>query len=157
MGSTRSNWTASVSPGAAPSTKNGPVCGLPPSVICVSVWSQPPESTHHVRTVSPLSTRRTGSCEPIGMWKCVGSKSCVATRQHLLQVLVAAAAEADEDIRLFELARARERVRRLQCGDDPLGARQRAERVERFLVGRADVFGPAAVAEERVLRADARV
>ena len=52
---------------------------------------------------------------------------------------------------------ARERVRRLERRDDPLGPRQPAERGERLLVGRADVLGAAGVAQERVLGADARV
>ena len=39
----------------------------------------------------------------------------------------------------------------------PSLACQRAERVERLLVGRADVLGPAVVAEERVLGADAGI
>ena len=67
--------------------------------------------------------------------------------EHLGQVLVAAAAEADEDQLRVELARARERVRRLERRDDPLGAREVAERGERLLVGRADVLGAAGVAQ----------
>ena len=51
----------------------------------------------------------------------------------------------------------RERVRRLERRDDPLGAREPLEGVERLLVGAGDVLGPARVAQERVLGADAGV
>ena len=81
----------------------------------------------------------------------------VEVEQHFGEVLVAAAGEADEDQLRVELAGARERVRRLERRDDALGAREVAERGERLLVGRADVLRAAAVAEERVLRADAGI
>ena len=56
LGQSRSKRTSSVSPGCAPSTKNGPVCGLPPGWICSRRWSRPPASTHHVSIVSPSAT-----------------------------------------------------------------------------------------------------
>src|SRR5215208_2523083 len=130
----RSRCTASVSPGAAPSTKNGPVWGFPPSVTSSPAASYPEESTHQVCTVSPLATCSTGSCDPIVTWKCSGSKSCVAMRQHLREILVAAAAEADDDVRLLQLARASKRVRRLERRNDPFGARQNTEGIERLVV-----------------------
>src|SRR4051794_7797870 len=56
-----------------------------------------------------------------------------------------------------DVERTREGVRRLQRRDDPLGLREPLERGERLLVGAGEVDGAALVAEERVLRPDARV
>src|SRR5689334_23353582 len=99
--------------------------------------------------------RSTGSCEPSVTWKTVGSKSCVAVSQHLFQILVASAAEAHEHERLVELARPRQRMCRLESGDDPLAARELAKGLQRLLVGRANVLGAAAVAQRGVLGPDA--
>src|SRR6266849_551446 len=78
-------------------------------------------------------------------------------RQHLGEVLVAAAAEADEDQLRVELPGARERVRRFERGDDPLGACEVAERLERLRVGCPHILRPADVPKVRVLWADARI
>mmetsp|Transcript_3996 Transcript_3996/g.12089 ORF Transcript_3996/g.12089 Transcript_3996/m.12089 type:complete len:551 (+) Transcript_3996:487-2139(+) len=77
-------------------------------------------------------------------------------------VLVAAAAEVDDDV----LARAEalghldgegDGVRGLERGDDPFGPRELRERGERLVVRDGLVDRAAAVLEERVLGADARV
>ena len=107
--------------------------------------------------MSPLATRRAGSCDPSDTWNTVGSNSCLATGEHLLEVLVAAAAQTHEHVRLVELARPRECVRRLERGDDSLASRQRAKRLERLFVRRAQVLRAPAVPQRRVLGADARI
>src|SRR6266481_2947901 len=78
-------------------------------------------------------------------------------RQHLSEVLVATAAEPDEDQLRVELPGARERVRRLERGDDPLGAGEVAERLERLRVVCPHILRSADVPKVRVLRADARI
>ena len=78
-------------------------------------------------------------------------------REHLGEILVAAAREADDDELGVEVERARERVRALERGDDPLGLGEPVERGERLLVGARHVRGAAGVAERGVLGADARV
>src|SRR5436853_6637444 len=70
--------------------------------------------------------------------------------QNLGEVLVASSRQADEDQLGVELLRARERVRRLERRDDPLGARKAAERSECLVVGAANVLRAAAVAQERM-------
>ena len=78
-------------------------------------------------------------------------------RQNLLEVLVAAAGEAEQHELLLELGDPRERVGGLERGNDSLGARQAAEGGERLLVGGGDVLGAAVVAQRGVLRARAGV
>ena len=56
--------------------------------------------------------------------------------ERLVEVLVAAAREADDDHVALELGRAGERVGGLERGDDPLRLGQPAEGVERLVVGR---------------------
>jgi hypothetical protein len=68
FGVSRSSVTSRTSPGSAPSTKNGPVWGLPRAVTSSPVWSRPSASTVVVAIVSPLATRSTGSWEPIVVW-----------------------------------------------------------------------------------------
>src|SRR5215467_10369834 len=77
--------------------------------------------------------------------------------QHLGEVLVAAAAEPDEDQVGIQIPGAGERVCRLERGEDALGAGQLLECGERLLVRRDAVLRPSGVTEEGVLRADARV
>ncbi len=77
--------------------------------------------------------------------------------EHDAEVLVPAAREPDEDHVAVEVERARERVRGLERGDDPFALGQQVEGGERLLVGRGHVLGPAGVAQEGVLGADARV
>ena len=54
---------------------------------------------------------------------------------------------------LGELQRVRERVRGFERAEDALALGQRLERGERLGVGRADIFGAAAVLQMRMLRA----
>jgi hypothetical protein len=54
------NLTTRVSPGIAPSMKNGPVTGLPPIDLRAEFSSMPKASTLFVFTVSPGKIRRTG-------------------------------------------------------------------------------------------------
>src|SRR5689334_13211639 len=77
--------------------------------------------------------------------------------QDFLEILVAAAAQADEDELLVELAGARERVCRLERGDDALAPREVAERGERLLVSCAHVVGATRIPEERMLGAHTRI
>ena len=77
--------------------------------------------------------------------------------QHLGEVLVAAAAEPDEDQLGVEVACAGERVRRLERGEDALRPGEILERRERLFVRRGEVLRPAGVAQEGVLRADAGI
>src|SRR5579884_2943191 len=77
--------------------------------------------------------------------------------EDLGEVLVAAAAQAHEDQLRVQVAGARERVRRLEGRDDPLGPGEVGERLQRLLVGRDAVLGAPGVAQERVLRPDARI
>ena len=79
-----------------------------------------------------------------------------------LQVLVAAAGEADEhDLVLAQLRRqlldVGDGVRRLEGGDDALGAAQTLERRQRLVVRNRLVAGALAGLEVGVLRADAGV
>src|SRR6185295_11026720 len=97
------------------------------------------------------------SCEPSETWKTVGSKSCVATREHLLEILVAAPAEAYEHVCLVALTSPRQGVSRFERRDDPFGPRQRAERLERLPVGRADILRAPAVPQRGVLGPDTGV
>ena len=78
-------------------------------------------------------------------------------REHLGEVLVAAAGEADDDELGVELGDTRERVRRLERRDDALRSREPPERRERLFVRRADVACAARVAQVRVLGPDAGV
>jgi hypothetical protein len=55
-----SKRTASVSPGSAPSTKKGPVWGLPRSATRCLCWSWPRASMVVVSTVSPEAMWSTG-------------------------------------------------------------------------------------------------
>ena len=48
-------------------------------------------------------------------------------------------------------------MRRLERRDDPLGAREPLEGVERFRVRARQILRPSGVAQERVLRTDARI
>src|SRR5207302_3281229 len=73
LGLSRSKVTESMSPGSAPSTKNGPVCGLPRSVTCFPVASIPRASTVVVITVLPEAMVRTGACVPMEVWYTRGS------------------------------------------------------------------------------------
>lgn len=79
-----------------------------------------------------------------------------------MHVLVAAAGQAHHDhgVRAelpADLERAGQRVRGLDRRDDALGAAQQRERVHRLGVGDLAVLGAAAVAQPRVLGADAGV
>src|SRR2546430_8208383 len=74
--------------------------------------------------------------------------------EGLVEVLVAAAGQADEHEVGVELRRACERMRGLEGGDDPLLLRQPAERVQRLLVARAEVLHAARVAQRSMLLAD---
>src|SRR5207247_4074558 len=85
------------------------------------------------------------------------ARSRESPRENLLEILVAAAGEADEHELLLEIGDAGQRVRGLQRGQDALGAGEAAERGEGLLVGGVEVLGAAAVAQERMLRARARV
>ncbi len=84
------------------------------------------------------------------------------TSPAVCDVLVAAAAEVDQDDRVgselaAELQRAGEGVRGLDGRDDALGAAEQAQRLHRLGVGGREVGRPADVGEVRVLGADARV
>src|SRR4051794_7966668 len=57
-------------------------------------------------------------------WCSAGSRARLQGVQRLRQILVAPAAEADEDQLFVELAGPRERVGRLEGGDDALRARE---------------------------------
>src|SRR5690242_10701182 len=76
-------------------------------------------------------------------------------RERLGEILVAAAGQTDEDELGVELAGARERVRRLERRDDPLGAGELAEGGEGLVVGRTEILRSADVPKVRVLRPDA--
>src|SRR5438067_6027113 len=78
-------------------------------------------------------------------------------RQDFCEVFVAPAAEADEHMFLAELACARERMRRLERGDDPFAACQVAECGQGILVRGAHVLGTSAVAQPRVFGSDAGI
>ena len=64
LGVTACRVTASASPGSAPSTWKGPVCGLPRGVTGSPAASWPCASTVEVTTVSPSAIDTTGSCVP---------------------------------------------------------------------------------------------
>src|SRR5205085_12394222 len=83
--------------------------------------------------------------------------SAGAMRQDFLEVFVAPSAQAHEDELLLEVARAGQRMRRLQRRDDPLAAREVAKRGERLPVRGAHVLRAARVTQERVLGADAGI
>src|SRR4051812_3013230 len=84
--------------------------------------------------------------------------SVVSTREHLGEVLVAAARAAHEvDRRVARAHRVVQRVGGLQRRDDPLKARDAAEGGERVVVAHRDVGGAAAVAQPRVLGPGTRV
>src|SRR6185312_12173799 len=91
------------------------------------------------------------SSRPSGRW------TGASWRQHGGELLVPAAGEADEEPVGVVLERPRERVRRLERGDDPLALGQKMERGQRLLVGCREVLGAAGVPEKRVLGADAGV
>src|SRR5262252_2919753 len=77
--SMRTNVTTSVSPGSAPSTKNGPVCGFGPCATVLPFQSTPPASTVFVITRSPGLTCSTGGCAADHVLKnCVGTNVCVS-------------------------------------------------------------------------------
>src|SRR5712692_7044234 len=81
---------------------------------------------------------------------------------HGMHVLVAASREVDEQDRIPRHAPGdahgiRNRVRRLERGDDALAAAQLMERSQRLVVGHREVFGAAAVLEPGMLGSDARV
>ena len=65
--------------------------------------------------------------------------------------------ETDDDQLGVEVESARHGMRRLERRDDSLRLADAMERGQRIVVGRGQVLGPPAVAEERVLRADARI
>src|SRR2546421_629303 len=69
----------------------------------------------------------------------------------------AAPDQAPQDQLLVELERLRERSRGPERGDDPFCLGQEGERGQSLLVARAGVLGRPCVAEERVLRAEARI
>ena len=75
----------------------------------------------------------------------------------LVEILVAAAGEAQDDQLALDVVDAGERVGRLEGGDDPLGAGESRERSERLVVGARQVRRAPGVAQPGVLRADARV
>ena len=77
--------------------------------------------------------------------------------ERLVEVLVAAPGEADDDHVALQLGRSGERVGGLERGDDPLRLGQPAEGVERLVVGRRAVLDAARVAQLGMLRPDARV
>src|SRR5262249_53314953 len=74
--------------------------------------------------------------------------------QDLGEVLVAAAAESDEDELGVEVASTGERMSRLERGEDALGSREILERGERLVVGGHAVLRPAGVAEDGVFGPD---
>src|SRR3954447_1255176 len=78
-----------------------------------------------------------------------------SVREHFGQVLVAAAGEAHEDELLIALVYTRECMSGLERRNDALEARQLPERLQRVLVARPHVFGTTAVAQPRMLGADA--
>src|SRR6185312_9949330 len=78
---------------------------------------------------------------------------CSQALEYLGEVLVAAAREPDEDQVGVEVARAGERVRGLERGEEALRSRQILERGECLLVGGDAILGPASVAQEGVLGA----
>src|SRR5579884_577037 len=78
-------------------------------------------------------------------------------RERLGEILVAPAGKPDQDQLRVELARPRERMRRLERRDDALAARQVAKRRERLVVARAEILRSADVPKVRVLGADARI
>ena len=94
LGVSFSRCTTSVSPGSAPLTKNGPVCGLPNSARVTPCSSTPPESMVRVCTVSPGQIVSTGARSAVkrlekslGSWTCAcappagGSGSSRATKR----------------------------------------------------------------------------
>src|SRR5205823_1468940 len=99
--------------------------------------------------------------------RCAGVTSvraiaCLHDRAHGLHVFVSATAEVhDRDGVGAERARLardpRDRVRRLQRRKDPFGAREQAERVERFVVSGRLVRRETSLAKVRVLGTHARV
>ena len=105
----------------------------------------------------PLELRRLGArARPAGA-EPTGSGLALTARAPR-EVLVAAAGEADDDQLGVEVVRrARARASDSSAGMIPSVSGEPVERGERLVVGRGDVLGAARVAEERVLRADARV
>ena len=80
-------------------------------------------------------------------------------RLRLRHVLVAAPRQVDEQhapLSLGQLQRMGESMGGFEGADDPLRPREQGEGVERLRVGRADIFGAAAVLEEGMLRARPR-
>src|SRR6185295_892557 len=82
-------------------------------------------------------------------------RSCV--REDLGEILVTAAREADDDQLRGQAVDPRERMRRLERRDDPLGACEPPEGLERLVVCGADVTRTAGVAQESVLGTDAGI
>src|SRR3954447_24924049 len=78
-------------------------------------------------------------------------------REHFGQILVAAAGEADEDELFLALVYARECMSGLERRNDSFETAQLPERVQGVLVARPQVFGAAAVAQPRMLGADAGI
>src|SRR5207249_8201514 len=79
---------------------------------------------------------------------------------HRFEILVATTGEADEHsgVRAVPQTDVREvgdRMRRLQRGDDALGPRQDAERLERLRIGARHVLDATALVQERMLGPDA--
>src|SRR5436190_3934798 len=81
-----------------------------------------------------------------------------AAGKDLREVLVTAARQADQvQVAVGLLEHPRDRVRGLERGDDPLDRGELVEGRDRLLVGDGLVAGAAAVAQEGVLGAAARV
>src|SRR5213078_2422344 len=73
------------------------------------------------------------------------------------QVFVASARQADQDRLFVELERFGKRMGGLEGRDDAFGLGEPAEGGHGFVVGRVHVLRPPGVAQERMLRAHARV
>jgi len=73
------------------------------------------------------------------------------------EVLVAAAGKTDEHELLLDVEGACERVRALECRDDPLRLCEPVEGDERLFIGAGQILRSAGVTERSVLRPHARV
>ena len=138
FGRMRSKRTASVSPGSAPSTKNGPVCGLPPSVmslpsaVVAARVDAPGRDRVAARDAQHGLVRRRSSCGSASARS--RASPCASTSARSLSP------RPERQTRTSSSSRSRARASACagsSAGMIPSVAARRAERGERLVVGRA--------------------
>src|SRR5262245_61612813 len=121
--------TSALVTGAAPQPCPGPPGPRPQR------GEQAPQKSRYPASRHAWVTRTGRMCD-------VRCRSC-QVGQRLVEVLVAASGQADDDRLAVEGAGARERMRGLERGDDPLGLREPLEGGEGFVVRRRQVLDAA--------------